>query len=392
MSFFEKNYGSMFMDEGPHSLASQLQVKGFCTRSSQCLAKNYSYRFKRGSEHKRMFQNYDPDAENRLHKILARQYEEECKMRNMSNSVGQREPPGSLSVKVDGSRARSLKALPKSISPTSTGSGKKCDVCNVSPVRDTHRKCKEFPDYDICPTCYEDTRKMQDMSHSIRQKEHQSELLTKEQKKENEVPEQSSIFPSDWSDMKPDKHVKEVYLASSSEEFITVMGNFIQTLDNEIVSIRKVQNTYLWEFYFFKRKQMEHINGKIGANEMNLFHGTKPDIIQTVCANNLDMRLAGTNTGSIYGNGTYFASSAKTSEQYSTPDPKTGHKFMLQCRVLVGRWTKGQHGLRRPPEVEQTSDGYVRLYDSCVDNVDDPSIFCIFDHVQYYPEYIIEYK
>ncbi|XP_052227444.1 protein mono-ADP-ribosyltransferase PARP11-like isoform X2 [Dreissena polymorpha] len=353
MSFFEKNYGSMFMDEGPHSLASQLQVKGFCTRSSQCLAKNYSYRFKRGSEHKRMFQNYDPDAENRLHKILARQYEEECKMRNMSNSVGQREPPGSLSVKVDGSRARSLKALPKSISPTSTGSGKKCDVCNVSPVRDTHRKCKEFPDYDICPTCYEDTRKMQDMSHSIRQKEHQSELF---------------------------------------EEFITVMGNFIQTLDNEIVSIRKVQNTYLWEFYFFKRKQMEHINGKIGANEMNLFHGTKPDIIQTVCANNLDMRLAGTNTGSIYGNGTYFASSAKTSEQYSTPDPKTGHKFMLQCRVLVGRWTKGQHGLRRPPEVEQTSDGYVRLYDSCVDNVDDPSIFCIFDHVQYYPEYIIEYK
>lgn len=139
---------------------------------------------------------------------------------------------------------------------------------------------------------------------------------------------------------------------------------------------------------------MEETNGtKNGANEMNLFHGTKPDIIQTVCAHNLDMRMAGTNVGAILGNGTYFSSAAEMSDRYATPDPNTGNKFMLQCRVLVGRWTRGQPGLRRPPEMPRTaSDGNVRLYDSCVDNVQNPKTFCIFDNVQYYPEYIIEYK
>ncbi|KAH3804246.1 hypothetical protein DPMN_132528 [Dreissena polymorpha] len=134
------------------------------------------------------------------------------------------------------------------------------------------------------------------------------------------------------------------------------------------------------------------MNGKFGANEKILFHGTKPDVIHTACTQNLDIRLAGTNVGAILGNGIYFASTAKMSDSYATPDPTTGYMYMFQCRVLVGEWTQGQQGLRRPPEVAQTSACQVRLYDSCVDNIRNPSIFCIFGQNQYYPEYIIEYK
>ncbi|KAH3807478.1 hypothetical protein DPMN_135819 [Dreissena polymorpha] len=142
-----------------------------------------------------------------------------------------------------------------------------------------------------------------------------------------------------------------------------------------------------------KKKEMEQMNGMDGAEEKILFHGTKQDIIESICAENLDMHLAGSNQGAIYGHGTYFATAAKMSNHYTTPDPKSGHRYMLQCRVLVGKWTKGQTDLKRPPEIaESASDGYRKRYNSCVDNVLKPSIFCIFDHVQYYPEYVIEYE
>ncbi|XP_052211971.1 uncharacterized protein LOC127831031 isoform X4 [Dreissena polymorpha] len=319
-------------------------------------------------------------------------------MHTMSHSFRQIKLPGSLPAPVEVTSTRRLQALPKSIPSTSKGSGtphkgERCDVCNVSPIRGTRWKCRDCPDYDMCSTCYEDKRRIHDMSHSFARKEHPTKALSKEQKGGHGVPATSSCLPSHWIMMKPDQNEIKIDLATYSEEFITVMCKFIQTLDKTIVSIRRVQSKYLWEFYFSKRKQMASMKiGKIGANERKLFHGTKPDIIQTVCTHNLDMRLAGTNVGAIYGNGTYFASAADMSDRYSTPDPTTGHKFMLQCRVLVGRWTKGQQGLRRPPEMDRTPDGQVRLYDSCVDDVRNPSIFCIFDHVQYYPEYIIEYK
>ena len=125
---------------------------------------------------------------------------------------------------------------------------------------------------------------------------------------------------------------------------------------------------------------MEKISGQSDIQEMNLFHGTKTDIIETICAENVDVRLSGTNTGATLGERTYFANTAKIADTYASLDANSGHRFMFQCRVLVGKWAKGQLGLRRPPEM--TSDSRRRRYNSCVNNVLKPSIFCIFDHVQ----------
>ncbi|KAH3815314.1 protein mono-ADP-ribosyltransferase PARP11-like [Dreissena polymorpha] len=267
-----------------------------------------------------------------------------------------------------------------------------CDVCNVSLILGTRWKCRECPNYDMCSSCFNDPKRMHDMSHSFKKIKTPGSISTKGQKNEHEVQRLPSLLPCHLTKITRDEHVTTVYLETFSEEFTNVKRKFIHTLDKEIVSIRSVQNNYLWEVYFLKLGQMEKMNGKFGANEKILFHGTKPEIIYTACAHNLDTRLAGTNVGAILGEGTYFASTAKISDSYATPAPTTGHSYMLQCRVLVGEWTKGKPGLRRPPEVAQTSDGQVRLYDSCVDRVRNPSIFCIFDQNQYYPEYIIEYK
>lgn len=87
--------------------------------------------------------------------------------------------------------------------------------------------------------------------------------------------------------------------------------------------------------YYMKKKEMDTVNGINGAVANILFHGTKPDIVKTICAENLDTRLAGTNIGAILGHGTHFATAAKMSDGYATPDPKSGYRFMPHCRVPV---------------------------------------------------------
>ncbi|XP_023253159.1 adhesive plaque matrix protein-like, partial [Seriola lalandi dorsalis] len=82
----------------------------------------------------------------------------------------------------------------------------------------------------------------------------------------------------------------------------------------------------------------------------------------------------------------YFARDAKYSNSY-TDDSDV--KSMFIARVLVGDFTKGSTDYRRPPSKD---GGDVNFYDSCVDNVIDPSIFVVFEKHQIYPEYLLQYK
>ena len=64
---------------------------------------------------------------------------------------------------------------------------------------------------------------------------------------------------------------------------------------------------------------------------------------------------------------------------------------MFVAKVLVGSYTKGHSSYRRPPP-KIPSDPRSDLYDSCVDNQSNPSVFVVFDTDQVYPEYIITYS
>lgn len=65
------------------------------------------------------------------------------------------------------------------------------------------------------------------------------------------------------------------------------------------------------------------------------------------------------------------------------------HKYMFVARVLVGCPGQGRPGLRKPPE--DPTDPKGRTFHSCVNSLQKPSIFVIFDSTQCYPEYLIEY-
>ena len=90
-----------------------------------------------------------------------------------------------------------------------------------------------------------------------------------------------------------------------------------------------------------------------------------------------------------YGEGTYFALDASYSadDRYSTPD-SSHNKFMLLCRVLVGRTVLGNESMHVLPKLPGND---VETYDSSVNNLNDPTIFIIYNDNSAYPDYLIKF-
>lgn len=85
--------------------------------------------------------------------------------------------------------------------------------------------------------------------------------------------------------------------------------------------------------------------------------------------------------------GSYFARDASYSHDYCSSH--SGRYSMFVACVLVGDFVQGDPEYLRPPPRASNSN---RLYDSCVDDPTDPSIFVIFEKHQIYPAYILEYS
>ncbi|XP_077786931.1 protein mono-ADP-ribosyltransferase PARP12-like isoform X2 [Podarcis muralis] len=135
-----------------------------------------------------------------------------------------------------------------------------------------------------------------------------------------------------------------------------------------------------------QKEQMKKKNGGKAVDERLLFHGTNPSSLEAICSDNFDWRICGTN-GTAYGKGSYFARDASYSHHYCPRD--TTVKAMFVAQVLVGDFVVGNAAYTRPPE---KSSGMINCYDSCVNDVADPSIFVIFEKPQIYPAYLICYR
>ncbi|XP_027041652.1 TCDD-inducible poly [ADP-ribose] polymerase-like [Pocillopora damicornis] len=169
---------------------------------------------------------------------------------------------------------------------------------------------------------------------------------------------------------------------------------FHETIPEDQVSIVIVEETWnkeLHERYESKRKRIKR---KLKAKrydqiEKLLFHGTSSDVVDAICKQNFDHRLRGKH-GTKYGKGSYFAVDASYSNNYSgLCGDKT--RFMFLARVLTGESKLGMPDFRRPPLKDQ-SDPASDLYDSCVDDENQPKIFVIFNDEQCYPSYLIQYQ
>ncbi|XP_076085072.1 E3 ubiquitin-protein ligase MIB2-like isoform X1 [Mytilus galloprovincialis] len=219
-------------------------------------------------------------------------------------------------------------------------------------------------------------------------------LAKRAKKKEFATTAKGLPAPSNWTDMSGATALKVSIGPTKGGimqiEFDNVKQKFEKTLPQaRIISIHRMQNMFLWEMYYLKKRKLEYGYGNGCANELTLFHGTTPDKLDVIAEQNLDPRLAGGRVGALFGKGTYFATDAKYSDLYSQAD-QNGHKFMFLVKVLAGKTCIGRpEYLRPPPQDHKNPNG--PIFDSCVDNEKNPRIYCIFHDTQYYPEHLIEY-
>ena len=95
-------------------------------------------------------------------------------------------------------------------------------------------------------------------------------------------------------------------------------------------------------------------------------------------------------TGTVYGEGVYFARDSRYSNRYAISDAQ-GNKRMYLTQVLTGEFAVGNQATKIPPPKNPQVDMNV-LFDSTVDSIANPSIFVVYFDAQSYPAYLITYK
>uniref|UniRef100_A0A3P9BDE2 Poly [ADP-ribose] polymerase n=1 Tax=Maylandia zebra TaxID=106582 RepID=A0A3P9BDE2_9CICH len=225
-----------------------------------------------------------------------------------------------------------------------------------------------------------------------------TDLTTTRQKRIRRSCNTEKSLPS-WESFDPESPYQLIPLSEHSPEYRKV-EEYVKTvglLGKTILSINRIQNLDLWELYCRKKKQLMRIQGIKEIQERQLFHGTDIKNVDYICKYNFDVRLAGQHAH-VFGKGIYFAKHAALADVYSKsslePLPVYGGKTQLVhskiiflARVMTGNPIAGEPDFQKPDHENPEN-----LHDSCVDVVNHPRIFVIFDPNQIYPEYLIQYS
>ncbi|KGL76922.1 Poly [ADP-ribose] polymerase 12, partial [Tinamus guttatus] len=177
-----------------------------------------------------------------------------------------------------------------------------------------------------------------------------------------------------------------VKVSHSTSKYREIEDLFKRTMkDCKIHALHRIQNPTLWQHFQLQKEQMKKRRPEQEVDERLLFHGTNQSHLAAICEQNFDWRVCGAH-GTFYGKGSYFARDASYADRFCPSS--SGHQSMFVAHVLVGDFVRGNSGYVRPPPRPENPN---RLYDSCVDDPNNPSIFVIFEKLQVYPAYILEY-
>ncbi|XP_052101663.1 protein mono-ADP-ribosyltransferase PARP14-like isoform X2 [Mytilus californianus] len=201
-------------------------------------------------------------------------------------------------------------------------------------------------------------------------------------------------MPPNWASMDQNENIKIVTLQPADKEYQDVVQDFQMNMAGNyksIIKMEKIQNKTLQQQYEAKKLSMHSTNATGTNYERKLWHGTTMEAVDSINTFGFNRSYCGKNAVA-FGNGVYFAVNPTYSAQahYARPDPN-GNKRMYMCKVLVGDFAKGQGGMKVPPPKPGAAGGHI-LYDSVVDNPQNPGIFVIFHDSQAYPEYLIVFK
>lgn len=176
-----------------------------------------------------------------------------------------------------------------------------------------------------------------------------------------------------------------------SEEFGVMAAAVSSTITKKKVKVTKVtriENAALWAFYAMTRAHIAKRN-KGDANERLLFYGERsaPNM-ETIIKLGFDVRVAQSGN---FGQGLYFGVNASYCDAGLVKENKDGSKEVFVCNVAIGETAKGEKNLRRPPPKDPKLPSG-DIFDSCVDDPKNPSLYILFNQSQAYPSYIVRYE
>ncbi|KAL4223859.1 Appr-1'-p processing enzyme [Mactra antiquata] len=198
-------------------------------------------------------------------------------------------------------------------------------------------------------------------------------------------------LPSDWDITRGGTKTKIVSVDINGSEYQDVKKALLAAgcPVKSILDIKRIEDEYKWFQYMTKKKQMECDNPKHVTNERKLWHGTDADTVDKIIKGGYDRSFRGRNAVA-FGDGVYFAVSSAYSHRYAPADGNNV-RHMFYNRVLTGEYCQGSSGLGVLP-AKTSKNGFNILYDSAVNNMNNPSMYVIFHDTQAYPEYLIEYN
>ncbi|CAF4256164.1 unnamed protein product [Rotaria sp. Silwood2] len=167
-----------------------------------------------------------------------------------------------------------------------------------------------------------------------------------------------------------------IQVPKESDEFQRVAADFDGGASS-IVRIDRIENA-VWLMQYLKQKQI--VDARFGYNDREklLFHGCPYAAAEQILQQAFDHSRIGRN-GTSYGHGFYFSTSPYVSDGYAVPNPSTGEKRILMCRVLVGRSCEGNSTMRTCPSNYDSTTGVSNIY-------------VVYSNRHILPEYLITYK
>jgi len=130
------------------------------------------------------------------------------------------------------------------------------------------------------------------------------------------------------------------------------------------------------------------------AKEYYLFHGTPPEAATHISENGFRIDLSGSNAGTMFGRGAYFAENSSKSDEYASEGNGIyRHTYaMLLCRVCCGSF----HYMTRSDQASVDRALNSGRCDSVLgdreSSVGTYREFVVFKSAQIYPEYVLLYK
>lgn len=191
----------------------------------------------------------------------------------------------------------------------------------------------------------------------------------------------------------------------------------------QIVSAHRVEDRAMWAGYLDQKRKIQenrehctpfwHLDGDQehgfvkthleglsdvldeSINELYLFHGSSPEGAQGISEDGFRIDMAGSNAGTMFGKGAYFAECCSKSDEYSREGQNQifkGLYALLLCRVCCGEMFRIDRSDIPAINAALKSGDYDSVLGDREASVNTYREFVVFRERQIYPEYVIIYR